>query len=82
MPLCSGVKQKVTVTSNGSIKSLAVSPDGLFAYAGMAIDTSALASFARQVGPTCTDGTATVTAGVPTPIALPCADANGVCPSP
>lgn len=57
--------------------SLAVSPDGLSAYAGMAVDSSALATFARQVGPTCADAAATVTAGVPTAIPLPCADANG-----
>lgn len=57
--------------------SLAVSPDGLSVHAGMAIDSSALATFARQVGPICTDGTATVTAGVPSTISLPCADANG-----
>ncbi|MEZ5099974.1 MAG: beta-propeller fold lactonase family protein [Thermoleophilia bacterium] len=57
--------------------AVAVPSDGLSVYAGMAIDSSALASFARQVGPTCADGTATVTAGVPATIVLPCVDANG-----
>ncbi|MEZ5099975.1 MAG: beta-propeller fold lactonase family protein [Thermoleophilia bacterium] len=58
-------------------QALSLSPDARHLYAGAAIDDAALAAFARSLPPSCAGASVTVTAGVPTPIALSCSDPNG-----